>query len=423
MVLPLARTTCIHIVWSKSKIDHQAQTHLPTHSVPIPLPSNLKASMTPVGTTIQEISTAPAALRKSIESHMASMDLRADLPSDLYTELRESGVFRMLTPLEYGGLATPLSTALTVYEDLAQIDASVGLVTWNANFGFIGALLSPEGAQRIWDGNTEPAFANSGMPGTATLERDSYRISGRWRLVSGVQHADWIVLVVRIAGSGDVPVVKGAVVHRDQITIHQAWDVTGLRGTGSHEITVEDAVVPRELVFGFDDPIRVDGDLYQGFIPTLVFPGCTAVALGVARRALTEVVELVASKGSMTGRLAEAPRVQYSIAKHESAVTAARLLLHAAVGELELAARHREPVTLSHRASLRAAMTHAAEVSREALVAAYQLASSTALFRSQPLERVFRDGMAALQHANHSALFMEAAGRARLGLDPGVPLF
>jgi hypothetical protein len=31
--------------------------------------------------------------------------------------------------------------------------------------------------------------------------------------------------------------------------------------------------------------------------------------------------------------------------------------------------------------------------------------------------------MAVLQHANHSAQFLEAAGRVRLGLDPGMPLF
>jgi hypothetical protein len=31
--------------------------------------------------------------------------------------------------------------------------------------------------------------------------------------------------------------------------------------------------------------------------------------------------------------------------------------------------------------------------------------------------------MAALQHANQSTQFLEAVGRVRLGLDPGLPLF
>jgi indole-3-acetate monooxygenase len=63
------------------------------------------------------------------------------------------------------------------------------------------------------------------------------------------------------------------------------------------------------------------------------------------------------------------------------------------------------------------------QVSRQVLVAIYALASSSALYRGNAIERIFRDGMAALQHANHSAPFMEAAGRVRLGKDPGVPFF
>lgn len=68
-------------------------------------------------------------------------------------------------------------------------------------------------------------------------------------------------------------------------------------------------------------------------------------------------------------------------------------------------------------------MSHGAHVSREALVAMYELGSSSSLYRGSPVERLFRDGMVALQHANQSAMFFEAAGRVRGGMDPGVPLF
>ncbi|MET0450495.1 MAG: hypothetical protein ABW137_01540 [Mycobacterium sp.] len=57
------------------------------------------------------------------------------------------------------------------------------------------------------------------------------------------------------------------------------------------------------------------------------------------------------------------------------------------------------------------------------MVNMYQLAGSAALYRSNPVERLFRDGMAVTQHANQSAVFMEAAARVRLGMDPGLPLF
>jgi hypothetical protein len=68
-------------------------------------------------------------------------------------------------------------------------------------------------------------------------------------------------------------------------------------------------------------------------------------------------------------------------------------------------------------------MAYAAEVSREAIVSMYQLASSTVLYRANLVERLFRDGMAALQHANLSTQLMEAAGRVWLGQEPGIGLF
>jgi alkylation response protein AidB-like acyl-CoA dehydrogenase len=78
----------------------------------------------------------------------------------------------------------------------------------------------------------------------------------------------------------------------------------------------------------------------------------------------------------------------------------ARLLLLSAAESLQATGERRETVTLEQRALLRAAMAHAAQVSRQALVAMYELASSSAVSRGNPIERYFRDVMAALQHAN-----------------------
>jgi len=114
---------------------------------------------------------------------------------------------------------------------------------------------------------------------------------------------------------------------------------------------------------------------------------------------------------------------QYLIAKSEAAVAATKFLLLDAADALYESAASTGAVTIQQRASLRAAMSHAANTSRDALVATDELVGSTALYRTNRIERLFRDGMAALQHANNSTVFLEAAGRVRLGLDPGPPLF
>ncbi|MEU6343249.1 acyl-CoA dehydrogenase family protein [Streptomyces sp. NPDC046977] len=373
----------------------------------------------------------PALLRPAIQAAIEEADRRADIPAELYGTLRDAGAFRLLTPRALGGSQTPLTTVLKVYEEFGRIDASVAWLVWNANFGFVGALLDESATARIWGGEREPAFANSGMPGTAVPAGGGYRVSGHWRIVSGINAAEWLVAVVVVMEDGaprttaaGAPDVQMCVLRRDQWSVKETWDVSGMRGTGSNDVVVEDAFVPADFLSPLDAPLRIDEPLYRGFLPALVLPGCTAVVLGVAQAALDETVALVLAKKNSTGAtLAESPRTQYAVADCQAALQAARLLLGSAAQALEDAAGRGDVPTLGQRADLRAAMTHAAQVSRQVLVTLYELASSTPLYRGNRLERLFRDGMAALQHANHSALAMEAAGRVRLGMDPGVGLF
>jgi alkylation response protein AidB-like acyl-CoA dehydrogenase len=380
----------------------------------------------------EAVEALPELLAPSIRAAVEEMDTTYDLPENLRERLREAGAFRLLTPREFGGSETSLTTTMTLYERLGRLDASVAWVVWNANFGFIGALMDDAGTARIWGNGSEPVFANSGMPGVAVpAEGGGFRVSGNWKIVSGVNGADWVVVIAivmdgeapRITDAG-TPDVRLVAVHRDQVTVQNTWNVSGMRGSGSNNVMIEDALVPEELAVRFDRPARIDRPLYRGFIPALVIPGCTAIVLGVGQTAIDETVTLAATKKSMTGTtLAELPRTQSVVARSQTALDAARLVLFSAIGAMEDAAKAGEPVTLEQRATLRSAMTYAADVTREVLVSMYELSSSSALYVGNPIERLFRDGMVALQHANHSAALFEAAGRVRFGLDPAVPLF
>ncbi len=369
-------------------------------------------------------------LRPAIEAAREESDRCADIPASLTTQLKDAGALRLFTPRELGGSETPLVTALEVYEEFGRIDASVGWLVWNANWGFLAAFLEPSGFEKVWADGDEPVFANSGSPGEAEEVAGGYQLSGHWKIVSGIHAARWLVVVGIVTRGGEhVPTESGApdirvcVLHRDQIDVVDAWDVSGMRGTGSNDVVADRAFVPADLTMTLDQQPRLDRPLYRGYFPALVFPGCAAVGIGVARSAIDEVVKLAASKQTMSGGvLAESPRAQYAIAKAEAEVLAAKLLLRQAAMSLQIASERGQDVTVEQRAALRAAMTHSAQVSRQTLGAMYELASSSALYKRNPLERIFRDGMVALQHANHSAPFLEAAGRVRLGLPHGMPL-
>ena len=56
------------------------------------------------------------------------------------------------------------------------------------------------------------------------------------------------------------PELRGAVFTRDDITIEDTWNVSGLRGTGSHHFHVDDLVVP-----DMQQVLRLWLDAYPGF--------------------------------------------------------------------------------------------------------------------------------------------------------------
>jgi alkylation response protein AidB-like acyl-CoA dehydrogenase len=345
----------------------------------------------------------------------------ADIPEKLYEELREAGAFRLLTPREYGGFEVPLTTVMKVYEEFGRIDASVAWIVWNANFGFMAALLPETGAARLWEGG-EPAFANSGMPGRAERCEGGFRVSGRWRMVSGANRAQWVCLVATVV-EGDktaiteagTPDYRSFMVHRSALQVLNAWDVSGMRGTGSNDIVVDSVVVPDDLVARIGQPARIDRPLYRGYLHSLVLPGCTAIALGVAQAAMDALARLAAGKKDVPGRtLSESARTRIAFARSESALRAARLLLYDVLQELEAAATSGDDVTAGQTNDLLAAMAHVADVCREVLVTVYTLGSSSSIYRGNALERLFRDGMVALQHANHSAKHFESVGAFRL---------
>ncbi|WP_127506423.1 acyl-CoA dehydrogenase family protein [Actinoplanes solisilvae] len=353
----------------------------------------------------------PEQLAPLIRSAAGEMERLRDVPESLMSELAEAGAFSLFTPRELGGYEVPLATAVDVYERFGRLDVSVGWVVWNGNWGFVGALLGEPGTNQIWKAG-HPVFANAAQPATAVSVPGGYRVSGDWKLVTGVRNADWVITVAMVEG---LPGPALFAIPRDQVTVHDTWRSSGLRGSGSNRVTVTDVFVPADLV-GHDTRVRVDRPLYRGHIPALVFPGSAAVVLGAARGAVEETMDLIGDKR-------ELPRVQSVIAQSEASVTAARLLVLSAAEAMDLAHERDEPVTMVQRADLRAAIAHAGKISRQVLTDMYVLGSSASTAEGSPVERLFRDGLVALQHFSMAESFFEAVGRTRFGLDPGTRLF
>jgi alkylation response protein AidB-like acyl-CoA dehydrogenase len=361
-------------------------------------------------------------------------ETRRRLAEPVVERLRETRLCRLALVEALHGLELPIGEALDSYEALARAEASVGWIVWNNSLPcFFARFLEPGARAELF---RDPAwlYACSTRPtGRAVASADGYRVSGRWSLVSGCELAEWIVLLCVVEENGmprmaapNHPEMRFAFVRRDDCEILDTWHVGGLRGTGSHDVVVEERTVPRARTFFVADASTVDAPL--GRIPVIctMAAGYGAQVLGVGQSAVDALVELTKKKVSPDSGvgLRERPDVLATIARHDAALGAARAHLRSRADALWDMADTRSGAPLEAISALWGAALHAADAGRAAVDDAYAAGGASSLYTDCPLERAHRDVHAMLRHVVGQRLWLEDAGRVRLGLAPqGHPLY
>jgi alkylation response protein AidB-like acyl-CoA dehydrogenase len=155
----------------------------------------------------------------------------------------------------------------------------------------------------------------------------------------------------------------------------------------------------------------------------LALPVLAGRVVGIAQSAIDEVVAMAPTKHTDNGQvLIDRPHAASRLGAAQTDLDAARALLRHAAATIDAAATAGRPVDEDLRARLRAAMSHAAAVSRNVLATCRELASSTAIYQGQAIERIIRDGEVATQHAILARTHLDIRGRLMLGLDAGTPV-
>ena len=327
-------------------------------------------------------------------------DEQRRLPTGLAEVLRGAGAFGLSTPRERGGFELPLARVVAVYEALGRIDGSVAWNIWNGNLGFSAALLSETAGDRIWTGGRDPIIANSArVTGAGRPVGGGYLLSGRWDMVSAIDVADWVALfgvvmvgeVPRTTSAG--PDVRVFYVPVGDVCILDTWRTTGMRGTGSKTVTVDDVFVTDDLAVSPFAPARIDRPLFRVPAFTIASSGAAPIVIGIAQAAIDELIALAPTKGTDNGQpLARRAHAQSHVALAQTSLHAARLLLQDAAAAIDHAAERAEPVTELLRAQLRAAMSYAATISRQVFATCQLLASSSAVYTTNRIEQLIRDG-------------------------------
>jgi len=370
------------------------------------------------------------ALRPEIEKHSEEAERLRRLPDGLVAALREAGVFGMARPADLGGMGLDLLTTMRVVEQISIADASAGWCSAIGS-GSIGTLPIGEAAAReVY--RTGNAIAGVGAPsGRATPVDGGFRISGRWAYASGCTHSQYIFLGNIVLdgdrprmGPGGLPELRMAVVPMSEVEVLDTWHVSGLRGTGSHDVTVTDHFVPSERTAGVTLDLAATNPQFRIPMFTLFGMALVPVALGAARRAIDELLEMAQGKTPMLSgsKLRDKPVVQHEVARAEGLVQAGRAYLYETVGELLEQAERGEAIDMPMRARVKLATTTATDLASQAVDIAYRLGGGSANFETSVLQRCFRDVHAVTQHFVIAASNYETAGRVLLGLDPGTPI-
>ena len=362
-------------------------------------------------------------LAPRIRAAQAEIEARRELPPELARELAEQGMFRLLLPGSFGGCALGLPEFIRVVETIGEADGSTGwCVSQGAVFANVAPILSPETAAEIWGANPDAVVA-TGVPfGSQAHEvAGGHRLTGRWRFSSGCMHAGWLAAMAPVASaSGEPAAPRTFLLLRSQAKIEDGWNVRGMRGTGSHEYTLDGLEVPLARSIRQVEFSRF-GDDSTGLSCQLLFAcGFGAVGLGLARRAIDSFVEVAQGKTPVFAnkKLLEDELVQTSLAQAEAAWGSTRAFLLDVAEDCAHANRTTGPPPLELRARLRLAATHAMRRSADVVDQIYSLAGTDSIFDDHPIQRCFQDVHALTQQVQGRVSHYRSVGRVLLGLAP-----
>jgi len=377
-------------------------------------------------------------LEPLIRAHADEAEQHRRLPQPVVTALAEAGLFRMYTPHTLGGLEVDPLTFYRVVEEIARIDGSTAWCVWIAsgNPVYVGGCLADQGAEAVFGKDPHVVTAGVVSPyGSAVVQAGGYLVSGRWPYASGCQHCAWLFCCchvfdgdqMRLTPCGD-PEVRVLFMPITQVTIMDTWEVSGLAGTGSHDVGIEQVFVPEAYSGIFGAGLPPQSKYFQGLLyryPFILASGLPigALALGIAQGAVETVVELAQAKQPVgtPSPLRDHALFHVRLAEAVASVCSARAWLYAAVQQTWEAMRTRAEVTFAERADMLLAAANATRSAAAAVDIVYTAAGATANYRRSPLQRALRDIHAVTQHIATAPIQYESAGRMLVGLQPFHP--
>ena len=141
--------------------------------------------------------------------------------------------------------------------------------------------------------------------------------------------------------------------------------------------------------------------------------------MGVGRRLLDELSELVRSKQGRPGSLVDSDAFKTDFAKTEASFRAAAALVREAWADVEASVQQGHEITVRQDTLIRIALGNITGALADVANFVYLSSGTTALRKSSPIERIVRDVHAGTQHVTSGPGMWRAAGEELVGATEG----
>ena len=350
-----------------------------------------------------------------------------------FDELRAAGYLLMAVPGELGGLGMSLAEVCAEERRLARRSPATALALnmhvywtglaadlWRAGDKTLAWLLEEAAAGEVFAaGHGE---AGNDLPVLLSTAR-AERVDGGYRFwahkIFGSLSPVWTRLGIHAMDATDPanPMIVHAFLPRDTAgyRIVETWDTLGMRPTRSDDTVIEGAVIPDPYIARVVPAGLAGADAFVLGIFAWAEPTFASIYVGLAERALEVAVAGVKTKTSIAlgGRsMAYHPMLQHAVAEMAVELDAIGAHVERVAADWSAGVDH----GMAWPAKLVAAKYRAVEGAKRVVDLAMDVSGGTGMFRSNELERIYRDVRCGGFHPANSALVHELVGKSALGV-------
>lgn len=334
---------------------------------------------------------------KNIRPYIMEWDESQHFPVDLFKKLGELGLMGVLVPEEYGGAGLGYLEYVTVIDEIAKIDPSIGLSVAAHNSLCTGHILAfgneaqkkkylPKLATAEWIGAwglTEPNTGSDAMNmlTTAVRDGDDWILNGTKCWITHGKSSNVAVVIARTGERRDSHGMTAFIVEKTTPGFEggRKENKLGMRASETTELLFENCRVPHENVLG---------EVGEGFIQSMkVLDGgrisIAALSLGILRGAYEAALKYARERQQFDQAIANFQGIAFKLADMKTDLEVSELLTLQAA---DLKNRGK-------KVSLKSAMAkyYASEAAVRVSVDAVQIFGGYGYTKDFPVEKFYRD--------------------------------